>query len=234
MTRRMLAVILTTTTLALLLAAAAPRPARAVSFVDKQVQAGGLLIQNYINTYGIKHGFTFPDKTAVTKGGGLEDKTRIWPSNPWTGKLMGPGTSRGTYTYTLRNGGTAYTLTMHFSSGRYAFTGGAPAWLATERDTASRQNLLLLQRYLDAYKSAGGDYPATGALTQESFPSPTYVWPKNAWNGAPMAASEALGDFSYTRLSSSDFILKVKLTSGWSEAFHAASPLSQLTTTPGG
>ena len=154
MTRRMLAVVLTTTTLALLLAAAAPRPAQAVSFVDKQVQAGGLLIQNYINTYGIKHGFLFPDRAAVKKGGGLEDKTRIWPSNPWTGKLMAPGTSRGTYTYTPRNGGTAYTLTMHFSSGKYSFSGGAPAWLATERDTASSQNLLLLQRYLDAYKSA--------------------------------------------------------------------------------
>ena len=73
MTRRMRAVVLATAILALLLAAAAPCQARAVSFVDKQVQAGGLLIQNYINTYGMQHGLVFPDKAMVKKGGGLED-----------------------------------------------------------------------------------------------------------------------------------------------------------------
>ena len=231
MTKRMLAVVLATTALALLLAAAAPRPAQAVSFVDKQVQAGGLLIQNYVNTYGMKHGFVFPDKAAVKKGGGLEDQTRIWPSNPWTGKLMGPGTSRGTYTYTLRNSGTAYTLTMHFSSGKYAFTGSMPTWLKTERNTASRQNLLLLQRYLDAYRAANPDYPATDALTPDTLPSPTYVWPTNAWTGTAMAASDALGDFSYTRLSPSGYTLKVKLTSGWSNPLQPLL-LGQLTTSP--
>jgi hypothetical protein len=233
MTRRMLAVVLATITLPLLLAAAAPRPAAAVSFVDKQVQAGGLLVQNYVNAYGMTHGFAFPAVSMVRKGGGLEDATRIWPSNPWTGKLMGPGTARGTYTYTLRNSGTAYTLTMHLSSGKYAFKGTMPPWLRTERNTASRQNLLLLQRYLDAYKTAHGDYPATGSLTPETLPSPTYVWPTNPWTGAPMTASDSLGDFSYTRLSSSDFALKVKLTSGWSTTLQPLL-LGQLTTTPGG
>ena len=234
MTRRMLAVVLATTILALLLAAAAPRQARAVSFVDKQVQAGGLLIQNYINTYGIQHGLVFPDKAMVKKGGGLEDATRIWPSNPWTGRLMGPGTSRGTYTYTLRNGGTAYTLTMHLSSGNYAFKTGVPKWLTTERDTASTQNLLLLQRYLDAYRMAHGDYPETGSLTPDTFPSPIYVWPTNPWTGAAMAAGAGLGDFSYARLSSSSFTLKVKLQSRWSDVFGPVSVVTQLTTTPGG
>ena len=164
------------------------------------MQAGGLLIQNYVNAHGMTHGFAFPAVSMVKKGGGLEDATRIWPSNPWTGKLMGPGTSRGTYTYALRNGGTAYSLTMHLSSGKYVFKGTMPAWLRTERNTASKQNLLLLQRYLDSYKTAHGDYPPTGSLTPETLPSPTYVWPSNPWTGAPMTAGDALGDFSYTRL----------------------------------
>ena len=42
----------------------------------------------------------------VKKGGGLPNSTVIWPSNPWTGKIMAPGTSRGTYTYTLGASGT--------------------------------------------------------------------------------------------------------------------------------
>ena len=60
------------------------------------------------------------------------------------------------------------------------------------------------------------------------------MWPKNPWTGTAMAASDGLGDFSYTRISATDFTLKVKLTSGWSEVFGPASLLSSLTVTPGG
>ncbi len=90
MTRRMIAVVLATAVLALLLAAAAPR-AEAVSFVDKQVQAGALLIQKYINDYGQNNRFVYPPKSMVKKGGGLPGSTSIWPSNPWTGRIMAPG-----------------------------------------------------------------------------------------------------------------------------------------------
>ncbi len=49
-----------------------------------------------------------------------------------------------------------------------------------------------------------------------------------------MVAGDASGDFSYTRLSSSDFTLKVKLSSGkWSQAV-GPSLISRLTSTPGG
>jgi hypothetical protein len=234
MTRRTLAVVLATTTLALLLAAAAPRPAAAAGFVDKQVQAGGLLIQNYVNAYGMTHGFAFPTVPMVKKSGGLEDATRIWPSNPWTGKLMGPGTARGTYTYALRAGGTAYSLTMHLSSGKYAFSGTLPPWLRTERNTASKQNLLLLQRYVEAYAAShGGAYPAAAAVTAISFGA-SYVWPENPWAGADMAAGTTAGEYAYTQLNGgSGYSLKVMLTSGWSTALQPLL-LGQLTTTPGG
>ena len=48
-----------------------------------------------------------------------------------------------------------------------------------------------------------------------------------------MTASDALGDFSYTRVSSSDYTLKVKLTNGWSTSLQPLL-LSRLTATPGG
>jgi type II secretory pathway pseudopilin PulG len=232
-TRRVIAVVLATAVLALLLAAAAPR-AEAVSFVDKQVQAGALLIQKYINDYGQNNRFVYPPKSMVKKGGGLPGSTSIWPSNPWTGRIMAPGTARGTYTYTPSASGATYKFIVHLSSGNWPLTGGVPAWFKPERNTASKQNLLLLQRYLDAYQAAHADYPATGSLTPETFSSPTYVWPKNPWTGTAMAASDGLGDFSYTRISATDFTLKVKLTSGWSDPFGPASLLSRLTATPGG
>ena len=216
MIKRMLAVVLATTALALLLAAAAPR-AEAISFVDKQVQAGGLLIQNYVNKYGAANKFVFPPKTMVKKGGGLPDSTLMWPANPWTGRTMASGTARGSYTYTLGAGGTSYKLTMHFSKGSYVFRGSMPTWLKNERNTAAKQNLLLLQRYLANHHLAHNDYPA--AVDTTSFPpGDGYVWPLDPWTGAAMAAGDGLGEFSYTRASALSFSLRVRLTSGWSAA----------------
>ena len=229
MTRRILVLVLATAVLALAFAAAAPR-ALAVSFVDKQVEAGGLLIQNYINTHGMTHGFVFPAPSMVKKGGGLEDATHIWPSNPWTGRLMGPGTSRGTYTYTLRNAGTAYNLTIHLSSGKYVFRGTMPAWLKQERDRAATQNGWLLRRYLDAYAAAhGGAYPAPADVTPAIFSG--YSWPTNPWTGDAMAQGLTLGDFAYTG-GGSTYVLKVKLTAGWISI--PVALVSALTTMPGG
>jgi type II secretory pathway pseudopilin PulG len=226
-------VALATAVLALTAAVAAPR-AEAVSFVDKQVQAGALLIQNYINTYGQAHQFVYPPKSMVKKGGGLPNSALIWPSNPWTGRIMAPGSSRGTYTYTLGAGNLSYRLTVHLSSGNYVLKSAMPSWFKAERNTAARQDLLLLQRYLDAFKTAHGDYPATGSLTPETFAGPAYVWPRNPWTGAAMGAGDGLGDFSYTRISSTAFTLKVRLTTGWSETFGPVALLSGLTVTPGG
>ena len=200
MIKRMLAVVLATTALALLLAAAAPR-AEAISFVDKQVQAGGLLIQNYIDKYGAANQFRYPPKTMVKKGGGLPDSTLMWPANPWTGKVMAAGTSRGAYTYTLGSAGTSYKLTMHFSKGGYTFKGSMPRWLRNERDTAAKQNLLLLQRYIEQYAAShGGGYPIPADVSPATFGA-GYSWPKNPWTGTAMTQSAALGDFEYTQKS---------------------------------
>ena len=234
MIRRTLALVLTTFAVALLFAAAAPR-AQAVAFVDKQVQAGSLLIQKYVNDYGQAHRFVYPPRSMVKKGGGLPGSTVIWPSNPWTGKVMEPGTTRGTYTYATSAGGAGYRLVVHLSSGNWTLTGGVPSWFKPERNTASRQNLLLLQRYVEAYAAShGGAYPAAAEVTAAAFGT-SYVWPKNPWTGADMVAGTAVGAFAYTQLNGgSGYSLKVMLTGGWSTALGPIPTLGQLTTTPGG
>jgi len=231
-TRRVIVAALATAVLALASAAAAPR-AEAVSFVDKQVQAGALLIQNYINTYGQAHRFVYPPKSMVKKGGGLPNSTVIWPSNPWTGRIMAPGTSRGTYTYTLGAGNLSYRLTVHLSSGNYVLKSAMPSWFKTERNTAARQNLLLLQRYVEAYAAAhGGSYPAADLVTSAGFGA-SYVWPVDPWTGAPMAAGDELGRYSYAG-GGAGYTLKVMLTSGWSASFGPLPVMGQLTTQQGG
>ena len=118
------------------------------------------------------HAFVFPPKSMVKKGGGLPDSTLHVAGQPVDRQDHGPaGTSRGTYTYTLAASGLSYKLTMHFSSGNYTFKGGMPRWLRTERDQASKQNLLLLQRYVEAAAASSHVYPATGAFTKDAFSS---------------------------------------------------------------
>jgi hypothetical protein len=153
----------------------------------------------------------------VRKGGGL--KTPVWPANPWTGKIMAPGSKRGNYTYSLRNGGTSYRLVVHLSRGNSTLTGGMPKWLKTERDTGSNQNRLLLQRSIEAWAAAhAGVYPEAGTVTKTAFGA-GYVWPVNPWTGAEMVAGDGLGDFLYKQVDGGrGYSLQVKLTSGWSAA----------------
>jgi hypothetical protein len=225
-------VALTTAILALTSALAAPR-AEAVSFVDKQVQAGALLIQNYINTYGQAHRFVYPPKSMVKKGGGLPNATVIWPSNPWTGRVMAPGTSRGTYTYKLGAGNLSYRLTVHLSRGDYVLKSAMPSWFKTERNTAARQNLLLLQRYVEAYAAAhGGSYPASDLVTSTGLGA-SYVWPVDPWTGAAMTAGSAPGCYNYTGGGPS-YALKVMLTSGWSASLGPLPVMGQLAAQPAG
>ena len=202
----------------LLLVAWLPAASSATSFVDKQVQASALLLQNYINTYGQKKEFIYPTKAMVKKGGGLT--APIWPANPWTGRIMVPGTGRGAYSYTPNTDRTRYTLTAHLSKGSYKLTGGIPGWFKSERDVAAKQGALLLQRYVEEYASLHGNvFPAATDVTP-AVVGAGYVWPTSPWTGSDMVSGTAIGDFSYTQLTGgTSYSLKVKLTTGWSTAF---------------
>jgi hypothetical protein len=116
--------------------AARPQPAAALGYVDLRVKQNVLLLRGYVDTQAARHGFLYPTRAEVRKGGGLS--APVWPVNPWTGKPMAPGSSRGTYTYTPAADRRSYTLVAHFSKGgTYQVTGRSPGWLATERATAA-------------------------------------------------------------------------------------------------
>ena len=224
MTRRLIATVLAVAVLALMLAAAAPR-AEAMGFVDKQVMAGSLLIQKYVNDYGQTNRFVYPPVSMVKQGGKLPGSTFIWPANPWTGKVMGPGTSRGTYTYKLTGSGSGYVLTVHLSGSNQKLTGGTPAWFKPERNQQCKQDLLLLQRYVEAYALVhSGAYPTADLVNATTFAAPFYIWPDSPWSGAAMTQGTSVGEFSYTQQGGgTGYALKVMLSSGsWS------SPLGPL------
>ena len=236
MTRRLIATVLAAAVLALMLAAAAPR-ADGMGFVDKQVVAGALLVQKYINDYGQTNRFVYPPVAMVKQGGKLPGSTFIWPSNPWTGKVMGPGTARGTYTYKLTGSGSGYVLTVHLSGSNQKLTGGTPAWFRPERDTQCKQNLYLLQRYIEAYAASHGAlYPTEDLVNSATFVPLGYAWPASPWTGNAMTQGTSVGDFSYTQLTGgTGYALKVKLSNDkWSSPLSPLNALTRLTATPGG
>jgi len=185
----------------LLLAAGVARPgdARALSFVDKQVQMNILLLHGYIDTQVSKNGFVYPARNDVKKGGALV--APVWPGNPWTGGTMAPGTSRGTCTYTVKADLSGYTLVGHLSKGSYKVTGGVPRWLKNERAASTKAGLTLLQQYVEMWARAhAGAYPTVADVAtrgavglQPGVP----IWPQSPWTHASMTQGQAKGDFAY-------------------------------------
>jgi hypothetical protein len=202
----------------LLLAATLPAAASAAAnFVDQQVQMNVLLVQGYINTQAEKNGFVYPARADVKKGGALS--APVWPGNPWSGGTMAPGTSKGTYTYTVKADLSSYTLVGHLSKGSYKVSGGVPKWLKDERDASTKAGLALLQQYVDDYAQAHqGAFPQTvdvaagGAVgRQPGVP----IWPQNPWTHVAMTQGQANGDFVYSLAGGgSNYTLRAHLATG--------------------
>ena len=213
---------------ALLLAAALPAAARAApSFVDQQVQMSVLLLQGYINTQAEKNGFVYPARTDVKKGGALV--APVWPGNPWTGGNMAPGTSKGTFTYTVKADQSGYTLVGHLSKGSYKVTGGVPRWLKDERDVSTKAGLALLQQYVEMWAGAhAGAFPAAADVAsggpvglQPGVP----IWPQSPWTHAAMTQGQARGDFAYSLSGGgSGYTLRAHLATGKDWVLSSSTP----------
>ena len=131
---------------------------------------------------------------------------------------MAPGTSRGTYTYTVKADLSSYTLVGHLSKGSYKVSGGVPKWLKDERDASTKSGLALLLQYVEIYAQAHqGAFPqmtdvATGGAVglQPGVP----IWPQNPWTHAAMTQGPANGDFAYSPAGGDGYTLRAHLATG--------------------
>jgi len=76
-------------------------------------------LQIAIQTWSVDNGDKFPPASVVNEEGlkiYFPAGDTPWPSNPWTGKPMKPGTERGDYTYSQLDGGAHYRLAGHISA----------------------------------------------------------------------------------------------------------------------
>lgn len=89
---------------------------------DSSVEAGAHSIEVGIQTWAVDHGDVYPEASEVTTDGEVGAYMRSpqghdWPTNPWTGGPMEPGTSRGDYRYEATPDGFGYELIVFLSNG---------------------------------------------------------------------------------------------------------------------
>ena len=70
-----------------------------------------------IMTWSANNNGLYPQPQDVTQGGGVAEFVDPWPTNPYNGQPMKPGTGPGEYVYEQIDGGAAYKLTGYVSGG---------------------------------------------------------------------------------------------------------------------
>jgi hypothetical protein len=84
---------------------------------DQQAQDNIAKLQVGIVAWAADNNNLYPAPQDVVEGGGISQYVDPWPTNPFTGQPMTPGTSPGSYVYEQLSGGQAYKLTGYLSNG---------------------------------------------------------------------------------------------------------------------
>jgi hypothetical protein len=97
---------------------ASPSPSTSPSpGADQQTQDNIAKLQVGIVAWAADNNNLYPPPQDVVEGGGLAQYVSPWPTNPFNGQPMAPGTSPGSYVYEQLSGGQAYKLTGYLSNG---------------------------------------------------------------------------------------------------------------------
>jgi len=95
-----------------------PSPSTSASpTTDQQVIDGIAKLQVGIVTWASANNNLYPPPQDVVEGGGISQYVDPWPTNPFTGQPMTPGTAPGSYVYEQLSGGQGYRLTGYLSNG---------------------------------------------------------------------------------------------------------------------
>ena len=84
---------------------------------DQQVIDAITKLQTGVITWATNNNNLYPTPTDVSQTGGVATYVDPWPTNPYTGQPMKPGTQPGDYIYEQLNGGAGYKLTGYISNG---------------------------------------------------------------------------------------------------------------------
>jgi hypothetical protein len=94
-----------------------PSPTATQTAEAQQVIDGIDRIQAGIMTWSANNNGLYPQPQDVTAAGGIAQYVDPWPTNPYDGQPMEPGTGPGEYIYQQLDGGAGYQLTGYVSGG---------------------------------------------------------------------------------------------------------------------
>jgi len=84
---------------------------------QQQVIDAIVKLQTGVTTWATNNNGLYPTPIDVSQAGGVAAYVDPWPTNPYTGQPMKPGTQPGDYTYEQLNGGAGYKLTGYIRNG---------------------------------------------------------------------------------------------------------------------
>jgi hypothetical protein len=186
-----------------LVAGAAVRPptARAATR-DELMKTSLLALQCAIEKSGSARMYVYPRPISVSPTGGLVSD--FWPRDPWTGKRLTPGATRGHYSYVRAQDYRSYRLTGFLSGGRtFVVRGGMAHTPMLAYDHRGKEGLNLLFQYVKMWSRAhDGRLPTATMVSREGTVGQQrrgLLWPSNPWDHGPMEQRADRGSFGYVR-----------------------------------
>ena len=143
---------------------------------------------------------TQPVTVADVRPGGELGKGE-WPRDPWTAKVLKPGTKRGNYQYSPAADRRSYKLVGYLSSGAtYEVTGGMPRSMMVAYDHRGEEGINLIRQYVEAYIIEHGRCPDPSEVVHEGAVGRygKVYWPSNPWDHYDMKQRDDRGSFDYS------------------------------------
>jgi hypothetical protein len=192
----------TTLTLAVALLAAAwlgagaAAPARAS--LDGDMRESIMALRGLIDRKGAEHFFVYPSPDEVRPG----LLGAWWPSDPWAGGPLRPGTGQGRYQYSTTPDRRHYRLIGYLGGGgRITVRGGIPREVVLAYDHRGEEGLNLIRQYVEDWAAEhDGLYPLPADVAADGAVGTDPVhryWPSNPWNHNMMRQRDDPGSFAY-------------------------------------
>lgn len=179
---------------------AAHAPDAGASPRDNLMKTSVLALQGAVDRLGAAQMYVYPPATTVAPMGGLQ--IEFWPCDPWTGRRLTPGTTRGHYTYARAGDRRSYVLTGYLSRGRTFVVKGKMAHTPMlAYDHRGWEGLNLIYEYVREWSLAhDGALPASDEVNRHGAVGAlrkSRVWPSNPWDHRAMEQGDDRGSYGY-------------------------------------
>ena len=169
---------------------------------DNLMKTSVLALQGAVEKMGAAKMYVYPVANVVSPRGGLH--IRFWPRNPWSGRRITPGTTRGHYTYVRAEDRRSYVLTGYLSRGRTFVVKGKMAYTPMlAYDHRGWEGLNLIYEYVREWSLAhNGALPSADQVKRYGPVGElreTRIWPSNPWDHGAMEQRDDRGSFAYER-----------------------------------